>query len=97
MTLGREGSGNSRTFRPLSSRYSVIPSTVVTFLGAAGSSAAEGIAAVSRTSVVNPAHTARTVIALIFSFIVVISRRTSSAIEATAAGTNPAASRPISS
>ena len=31
VTVGRDGSGKSRTRRPLSSRYSVIPSTDVTF------------------------------------------------------------------
>ena len=33
--LGRDGSGNRSTRRPLSSRYSVIPSTDVTFWGSA--------------------------------------------------------------
>src|SRR5689334_23255044 len=42
VTLGRDGSGKSSTRRPLSRRYSVIPSTEVTFVGAAARAGAGG-------------------------------------------------------
>ena len=39
VTLGLELSGNNKTRRPLSSAYSVMPSTVTTFFGSAAEEA----------------------------------------------------------
>src|SRR5262249_12296231 len=52
VTVGLPGSGKRRTRRPLASRYSVMPSTVVTLTGLLD--AAAGAAAFGRASGVEP-------------------------------------------
>src|SRR6478735_5531665 len=67
VTVGLDWSGNSSTLRPLASRYSVMPSTSVTFTGAAGvvaTGCVAGWAAV--TKVENARQASRTILVPVF-------------------------------
>src|SRR6478736_2520016 len=67
VTVGLDWSGNSSTRRPLGSRYSVMPSTSVTFTGAAGAVATGCVAGwAAVTAIENARQASRTILVPVF-------------------------------